>query len=123
MSDGTSRNETAIPFILTKHGFNAEEVLDEVNYPLLELDAPAICADRLDYGIRDSLSFGHLTLEEASSIQKDLTVSNKQCFAFKSAKWAKSLCLAYIQSDNSAWSNEVHSVLYQYAVSASIDNH
>lgn len=110
------RNETAIPSILTRHGFNAEEVLDEVNYPLLELDAPAICADRLDYGIRDSHSFGFLTLQEAAAIQKDLTVSNKQCFAFKSADYAKKLCLAYMQSDNAAWSNEQHSALYQFAV-------
>ena len=113
---GQNRNDTAIPSILTKHGFDAAEVLDEVNYPLLELDAPAICADRLDYGIRDSLSFGFLTLEEASAIQKDLAVSNKQCFAFRNGKWAKTLSLAYMKSDNSAWSNETHSVLYQYAV-------
>lgn len=115
--DTDRRNETAVPTILTRHGLNAEEVLDEVNFPLLELDAPAICADRLDYGIRDSLSFGFLNLADASAIQKDLTVSQKGCFAFKNVEWARKLCLAYIQSDNAAWSNERHSGLYQFAVS------
>lgn len=37
------RNTTTIPDILKRHGLIAEDVLEEKNYPLLELDAPAVC--------------------------------------------------------------------------------
>lgn len=97
------------------HGLVAEDVLDERNYPLLELDAPAVSSDRLDYGIRDSLSFGFLTLTEARSISRDLTPSRNGRFCFKSIQWAKKLSEAYMQSDEYAWSNPKHSLLYDYA--------
>jgi hypothetical protein len=112
-----SRNKTEVPAILRRHFESAEDVLEEHNYPLLELDAPAVCADRLDYGIRDSYAFGFLTLEEARSIAKDLRVSSEGKFAFASQKWAKCLSVAYMKSDEFAWSNPRHGVLYEYAVS------
>lgn len=106
---------TPIPDILSRHGLDPEEVLEESNYPLLELDPPAVCADRLDYGIRDSVSFGFLSPEEATGIQRDLRVSRDGTFCFASVACAKRLSEAYIQSDAYAWSNEVHGVLYTWA--------
>jgi len=108
-------NKTEVPAILRRHFESAEDVLEEHNYPLLELDAPAVCADRLDYGIRDSYAFGFLTLEEARGIAKDLRVSSEGRFAFASVKWAKCLSIAYMKSDEYAWSNPRHGVLYEYA--------
>ena len=117
------RNTTTIPAILSKHGLIPEDIFEEANYPLLELPAPAVCADRLDYGIRDSLSFGFLTLSEAKSIAQDLRVSSEGRFCFKSLKWARKLSEAYMQSDEFAWSNPLHSVLYTYAVSGDQPKH
>lgn len=108
---------TSIPTILTKHGLDPEYVLEEENFPLLELPAPAICADRLDYGIRDAHSFNLLTLEEARSVSADLRSSKEGKFCFKSLKWAKKLAEAYMKADEYAWSNPTHSLLYSYAVS------
>ena len=95
---------------------SAEDIFDETNYPLLELPSPAICADRLDYGIRDSLSFGFLTLLEAKSIARNLRVNKEGRFCFASVHWARRLSEAYIESDAHAWSNPRHSLLYGYAV-------
>ena len=38
---------------LTKHGFSVDRLLNEENYPLLEKKIPDLCADRVDYAMRD----------------------------------------------------------------------
>ncbi|KAI9628726.1 hypothetical protein KEM48_011408 [Puccinia striiformis f. sp. tritici PST-130] len=62
--------KTQIPNVLRKHGFAPERVFREELFPLLELPSPEICADRLDYALRDSVSFGHLTIPEAQEIYR-----------------------------------------------------
>lgn len=47
-------------------------MLNEDLFTLLEREAPSLCADRVDYGIRDSLAFGTLSKEEAKEICDDL---------------------------------------------------
>lgn len=47
-------NTTTIPDILRKHGLAPEEVLEEANYPLLELDAPAIWYVQSSDGVSQS---------------------------------------------------------------------
>ena len=42
-----------IPDILDTFGFTVNRILDEKNFPLLERDMPDLCADRVDYGLRD----------------------------------------------------------------------
>lgn len=46
---------------IQRHGYDPDRLLDEHNYTLLERDAPRLCADRVDYGLRDALAFGILT--------------------------------------------------------------
>lgn len=38
--------------ILNKYGFSEKRIFDENNFSLLEKDAPDLCADRIDYSIR-----------------------------------------------------------------------
>ncbi len=42
-----------IATILTKHGFSVDRLLNEENYPLLEKKIPDLCADRVDYAMRE----------------------------------------------------------------------
>jgi len=42
-----------IPFILKKYKLNYQDFLDLENFSLLEQHAPALCADRFDYSIRE----------------------------------------------------------------------
>ena len=44
---------TDIPNILAKYGYSLERILDEKNFTLLEREAPALCADRIDYALRE----------------------------------------------------------------------
>lgn len=38
---------------LIKHGFSADRLLNEENYSLLERKIPGLCADRIDYALRE----------------------------------------------------------------------
>lgn len=46
-------NATEIPNILEKHNFILKRILDEKNFTLLEQPIPDLCADRIDYALRE----------------------------------------------------------------------
>lgn len=56
-----------IPDILYKYGYHPQQLLQE-NFPLLEQPLPLLCADRLDYTLRDALHARIITPLEARSL-------------------------------------------------------
>ncbi|KAF1677687.1 HD domain-containing protein [Bacillus sp. SKDU12] len=79
-----------IPGILKKHGYNAEELLaDDTRWTMLEQSAPELCADRIDYTLRDMYKYGHISLHEAQTFLEHLIVSNGRLFPgdIESAEW------------------------------------
>lgn len=50
-------SQTNIPAILTKHGYDPSEILDDSRFPLLERQLPDLCADRIDYAVRNAEAF------------------------------------------------------------------
>ncbi|WP_025148737.1 HD domain-containing protein [Bacillus sp. H1a] len=66
-----------IPAILSKHGYRYEDILlDDSKWTLLERSAPDLCADRVDYTLRDMYTYGYISLEEAQDFLKDLIAVN-----------------------------------------------
>ncbi|WP_002149936.1 HD domain-containing protein [Bacillus cereus] len=66
-----------IPAILSKHGYNYEDILlDDSKWTLLERSAPELCADRVDYTLRDMFTYGYISLEEAQNFLDDLIAVN-----------------------------------------------
>ncbi|MEH0978030.1 HD domain-containing protein [Bacillus mobilis] len=62
-----------IPAILAKYGYNYEDILlDDSKWTLLERSAPELCADRVDYTLRDMYTYGYISLEEAHSFLEDV---------------------------------------------------
>ena len=59
---------TDIPEILSRHGFDPNTICNEDNFSLLERDAPKLCADRCDYGVRDAHAFGLISLGQARDV-------------------------------------------------------
>lgn len=47
-------NDEGITTILNDYGYDIDRIADESNFPLLERDLPNLCADRLDYSLRES---------------------------------------------------------------------
>ncbi len=54
-----------VPSILERHGVPLKAALEPDSYPLLEQPLPDLCADRLDYALRDMHATGHITADEA----------------------------------------------------------
>lgn len=69
--------ESSIPRILEKYGFDKKEILyNEENFTILEKSAPKLCADRVDYTLRDMYHYGDLCKDEIKGFLGNLTVEN-----------------------------------------------
>ncbi|GAE25263.1 deoxyguanosinetriphosphate triphosphohydrolase [Halalkalibacter wakoensis JCM 9140] len=64
-----------IPTILATFNYNYEDlVLDDSKWTLLEQPAPELCADRVDYTLRDMYTYGIISLDEVQDFLKDILV-------------------------------------------------
>ncbi len=109
---------TEIPDILMKHGFEDLRPLYEELYPLVERPAPHLCADRLDYGLRDAFVFGMLRKRDVDRILSTLrahpdVVSQDRMLVMRGPKAAHLLAKAYMDVDQAVWSNPAHIDLYK----------
>ncbi len=48
---------SGIPAVITKYGLDLDYILDDMNFPLKENSLPDLCADRIDYVLRDALVY------------------------------------------------------------------
>jgi len=67
---------TDIPSILEKHGVDVKYVLDDKNFPILEKGLPDLCADRIDYSLRDAFVHDVLSQEDVDDFLNNLIVEN-----------------------------------------------
>ncbi|WP_016993934.1 HD domain-containing protein [Lysinibacillus boronitolerans] len=81
--------QSSIPAILEKYGYEVENILDTSRWSLLEQPAPALCADRIDYTLRDMYFYGNLALEDIQKFLQDLFVfQGKLCVkTIERAEW------------------------------------
>ncbi len=63
-----------LPEILDRHGLDWRTVSDAEQFSLLEQPLPDLCADRLDYFLRDGLATGRVTFSEAALLLAHLRV-------------------------------------------------
>lgn len=54
-----------IPDILSRHDIPLQAALEPDSYPLLEQPLPSLCADRVDYSLRDMKTAGKITSKDA----------------------------------------------------------
>ncbi|UOQ93488.1 hypothetical protein MUO14_00320 [Halobacillus shinanisalinarum] len=79
-----------IPGILEKYGYHYKDILiDDPKWTLLEQPAPLLCADRVDYTLRDMYRYDQISLEEAREFLNDLIVHNGRMHLDKivAAEW------------------------------------
>lgn len=65
-----------IPEILNKYGFDLEYILDDRNFVIKETNLPDLCADRIDYSLRDAFAFGEIA--SSQYILDNLEVKNSR---------------------------------------------
>ncbi|KMK75245.1 HD domain-containing protein [Alkalihalobacillus pseudalcaliphilus] len=79
-----------IPQILEKYQFRYEDILyDDSQWTLLEQPAPELCADRVDYTLRDMFTYGEITKEEVEHFLDNLVVREGNMYIndLESAEW------------------------------------
>jgi len=84
-----------IPEILENHGFEVGYILDESNFRLLERDAPDLCADRIDYFLRDKKM---LAGEDVQNLVEGLEIVDNR-FVISGSDTAEDYALRYIEVD------------------------
>lgn len=106
-----------IPAILRRHGKDWRAFMDEDNFSILEQPSPALCADRLDYFLRD-LQF--LKLADCGEIRmavESLKVIEGQ-IAVNEVGVARWLAYTFIEADRASWSSFREVGLYQVTADA-----
>lgn len=95
-----------IPRILERHGFDTRYILDEDNFPMLEQDLPGLCADRIDYFLRDLRVVGG---EAVTGLLDGLStaegVGRGDRFVVPDPGTAEQVALRYIAADEAWWAN------------------
>jgi uncharacterized protein len=68
--------KSEIPKILSEHGIDIEKISDLESFTLLETEAPSLCADRIDYSLRELIDLGYL--QEVKNIVNNFSTKNGQ---------------------------------------------
>ncbi len=71
-----------IPRVLNKYGYNVKYIANEENFSLLETSLPSICADRIEYSIRDIMLFLKDGKSKANNVLSHLKVDDKNVWYF-----------------------------------------
>ncbi len=82
--------DSDIPRILSRYGLDYRPIiLDHSNWSLLERPAPELCADRIDYTLRDMYRYGSITREELDIFLGHLIVNDGKIYIrdLKTAEW------------------------------------
>lgn len=101
-----------IPEVLSRHDLDWHEFMDERNFPLLEQPSPALCADRLDYFLRDLEFLGLAGPDEIQTAINSLVERNGRIVVTNRAV-ARWLAYTFIETDRKSWSNFREVGLYQ----------
>ncbi len=63
--------------LVEEYGYDPEYIFDEENFSVLERDRPDICADRLDYTLRDLFKYGAIDRNDVDEVLEGLDVEDE----------------------------------------------
>ncbi len=105
-----------IPIILEKYNYNTKYILNAKNFHLLERKCPDLCADRVDYALRDRLTMfkNNTNLKVYSN---SLIVQNSEII-FNNRKSAINFALEYLEMADISWSSNFEGLLSEILAAA-----
>lgn len=108
--------QSEIPEILKKYGYDVERIIDHDNFPLLERPLPDLCADRIDYTLRDmTASCGYLDRLK-KYIENFIVYGNE--IIFQSQDSALRFAEDYLYMDRTRWSHPLEVALFHILAEA-----
>jgi HD superfamily phosphohydrolase len=104
--------QTDIPEILATFGLDWNLFVDETAYPILEQPAPRLCADRIDYFLRDAQGLGLATETDIRQGLEGLVVADGRiaCNDLPHAQW---FGRTFMAADDRSWANFHEVGLYE----------
>lgn len=109
--------QTELPGLLAAYGYDWRHFLDEMAFPLLEQPSPRLCADRLDYFLRDAVGLGLADEKQVQYALDSLVVADGR-IAVNNLEAARWLAYTYIQADDASWANFREVGLYEVTAQA-----
>lgn len=109
--------KTVIPEICAGHGADWRALIDEARWPILEQDAPRICADRIDYTWRDVEALGVMSADGAREVTAALRIHEGR-IVVEGEEPARAFAEAYLACDESCWCNPRGIGLYELTAQA-----
>jgi len=104
--------KSEIPEILKKHKINYKDILDDPSFPLKEKELPDLCADRIDYFLRELKVTNKATQEEIDEFIDDLTIIDN-LWVFKDKDLAKKYAYLFLEINNWFWSGLETAVMFK----------
>lgn len=106
--------ESEIPEILRRYGVDPEQIIDFKQFPLLEQPLPDVCADRFDYGLRDTVESGVLTLEQTHEILDDVHIIDASQISFTTQSIARRFADAFQAMNAMRYTHPLDMALYKF---------
>lgn len=119
-SDEQDHHESLKPVLLNRPdisralgalGYRPEEFYDDTQYRLLERPIPLLCADRLDYFLRDGLACRVLTPREVARILGHITVV-ESTIAFTDPAVAREAVALFDEMNRNWWASPTEAFIY-----------
>lgn len=107
--------KSEVPAILQKHGIPLSVIHPE-EFSLLERPIPDLCADRIDYALRDSFLI-HKDYNRLHLKLQGLTVRNGE-FMFTNVDAAQAFADDYLEMDRQSWANPREAAIYELLAQA-----
>ncbi len=100
---------TKIPGILKKQGYDYKKVINHDSFSLLEQPAPLLCADRLDYSLREMVFFD-LDINKDQILSSLKVIEGKIIFISKN--FAEKFSKLYMQLQEKHWAGDESKLRY-----------
>lgn len=90
--------------ILSKYDLSADDIFNDENFPLKEKNLPDLCADRIDYSLRDAVFFKELKKREVDYFLNNLIAENGN-WIFRDFESAKKFAELFERLNSKVYAN------------------
>lgn len=104
--------KTEIPEIIKKYELNSEYIINDKNFPLKEKKLPDLCADRIDYSLRDALALGEINSKGIEYFLENLR-AERQVWFFKNFESSKRYANFFLKLNQKYYSGLASAIMYQ----------
>jgi hypothetical protein len=104
--------ESSIPEILKKYKIDYRTLFDDTKFPLKEKELPNLCADRIDYFLRELKVTDKATQEEIDEFIENFTIID-DLWVFKDRNLAKKYAYLFLEINNWFWSGLESAVMFR----------